>query len=693
MTARSRMRAPRPLLAALGACLVILGGLVACSGSSSSTSVPVTGVTLNLSTLSLTVGDSPVSLVASVSPSNATNTAVIWSSSNAAVAAVSDAGLVTAVAAGTASIAVETKDGAMTATCSVTVVAAAVAVTSISLDKSTLNLVAGAAAAQLVVTLTPSSATNKSVTWLSSDNHVATVSPSGEVTPLAAGSATITVKTSDGTKAATCAVKVTAAPIAVTGVTLDKSELDMTLNSVAPALVATVAPANATDRAISWSSDNAVVATVDAGGVVTAKAAGTATVSVTTHDGSLTASCFVNVTQPSNAVTGVTLDLTRLELVVGALAEKVTATVVPANADNLAVTWASSNAQVATVDSTGVITAVGSGTANVTATTTEGGYVATCSVAVHSDAVTSLVATASLTGQLALAWTDPVDLNATGIQVTIQSTEGSASRSVQIGKKQTAFSGLTIDSSYTFALRVLGASGTSSDEVTATGTPVKVVKLLHSGYAETVNWGNNGQTFYLTDSNGSTSTTETYDCIIGTSVEISDPIHFPAFPMNYRWVLLPGLADSTDPTLVSLKNVAYNKATQVWEETQRYLHVNKAKAEAGTDAIVDSGQYYNWTIGGLHDNSTNNYNAFADLIDVSDAAFNADATFRMIAGTVAGSVSLVWYADSATPRRLLPDYFHVQVRDSSFPIPGDYGTGDYATRSSWVLEDVSTQTP
>ena len=166
--------------------------------------VAVTGVTLNKTATTLTVGETET-LTATVSPSNATNKSVTWSTSNASVATVSN-GKITAKAAGTATITVKTADGNKTATCAVTVKAATVAVTGVSLNKTATTLTVGETET-LTATVSPSNATNKSVTWSTSNASVATVS-NGKITAKAAGTATITVKTADGNKTATCKVTV-----------------------------------------------------------------------------------------------------------------------------------------------------------------------------------------------------------------------------------------------------------------------------------------------------------------------------------------------------------------------------------------------------------------------------------------------------------------------------------------------------
>jgi len=167
----------------------------------------VTGVSLNKTSITLTAGGSEI-LTATVTPSNATNKGVTWSSSNTSVATVDNNGKVTAKAGGTATITVKTNDGNKTATCKVTV---NVAVTGVSLNKTSLTLTVGGSET-LTKTVTPSDATNKGVTWSSSNTSVATVDNNGKVTAKATGTATITVKTNDGNKTATCSVTVKAAP-------------------------------------------------------------------------------------------------------------------------------------------------------------------------------------------------------------------------------------------------------------------------------------------------------------------------------------------------------------------------------------------------------------------------------------------------------------------------------------------------
>ena len=219
--------------------------------------IPVAGVSLDKTSISMTEGDTQT-ITATVIPSNATDKSVTWSSSNTSVATVSSSGVVTAKAAGSATITVTTTDGGKKATCSVTVNAQTVAVTGVSLNKTTMSLVIGGTE-QLTATVSPSNATNKNVSWSSSNTSVATVDSNGNVSAIKVGTAIIKVTTEDCGKTATCSVTVN--PIAVTGVTLNQTSLTMTVGD-SQTLAATVTPSNATDKSVTWSSNNTSVATV-----------------------------------------------------------------------------------------------------------------------------------------------------------------------------------------------------------------------------------------------------------------------------------------------------------------------------------------------------------------------------------------------------------------------------------------------
>ncbi len=262
------------------------------SNETGPTTVAVTGVSLNKQTLSLVEGDSET-LTATVAPSNATNKAVSWKSSDASVASVDNSGKVTAVKAGSATITVTTTDGSKTATCSVTVTAKTIEVNDVGLDKSEMEMVAGDSY-QFTVTLKPDNASDKALSWSSSDENVATVDNSGKVTAISEGKVTITVKTSNPAQSASCDITVKAASIPVTGVNIDSWIINIGVNETA-AIAYTIQPEDATNKDVTFSSDNTDVVAVDSEGTLVGVSSGSAKVTVTTDDGGFSSVCTVNV--------------------------------------------------------------------------------------------------------------------------------------------------------------------------------------------------------------------------------------------------------------------------------------------------------------------------------------------------------------------------------------------------------------
>jgi uncharacterized protein YjdB len=187
-----------------------------------------------------------------------------------------------------------------------------VAVTGVEVFPKDLSLVAGytagLTAADLAATVRPPDATDGAVAWESSDTGVVEVVGAGgldaAVTAVGPGEAVITVRTNDGGKFDTCGVSV-APYVAVTGVTLDKTKMDLWMFTGAPTpmsdtLVATVEPPDATDKAVTWaSSAPGVAAVVGMGGpnatVTAVTPSNIAIITVRTNDGRRTATCTVFV--------------------------------------------------------------------------------------------------------------------------------------------------------------------------------------------------------------------------------------------------------------------------------------------------------------------------------------------------------------------------------------------------------------
>ena len=188
--------------------LLLCSGLALTGCTEEPAPVAVSAITLDANSLELQEGDSQ-SLTATISPSNANNKKVLWISSNSSVATVAE-GVVTAVKAGQATITAKSDDGGKTATCEVSVVAKAVLVESVSLDKTSVELKEGEEVS-LTATVKPGNATNKNVIWSSSNETVASVTD-GKVSALKSGETTITVTTEDGAKTAECKITVKGDP-------------------------------------------------------------------------------------------------------------------------------------------------------------------------------------------------------------------------------------------------------------------------------------------------------------------------------------------------------------------------------------------------------------------------------------------------------------------------------------------------
>lgn len=250
--------------------------------------VEVTSISLDASEKTLTEGES-FTLTATVDPENASDKTITWSSSNPEVASVED-GKVEAIAPGTAIITAATSNG-LTATCTVTVDAKEIAVAGISLDITEKTLTEGDSFT-LTATVEPADASDKTVTWTSSDASVATVAD-GVVTAVAPGAAVITATTANGLNAS-CTVTVEKKFIYATSISLNKTSIEAEVGETV-ALVATVLPDDATEKTVAWSSTDESVATVDQNGNVTIISTGIASIIAATTDGSdLQAECSIS---------------------------------------------------------------------------------------------------------------------------------------------------------------------------------------------------------------------------------------------------------------------------------------------------------------------------------------------------------------------------------------------------------------
>ena len=320
-----------------------------------------------------------------------TNNGLTWRSDNTGIVSVDTSGNITAKSNGTTTITVTTTNGKK-ATCSVTVKTSP---QSISLNNSSLTLdISGTKTSKLNVNFNPTSSnTNNSITWNSDAPGIATVDSSGNVTGVANGTTTIRATTTNG-KVATCSVTVQTSPQSIslnkTNVTLDlvgtqNTDLKVTYNPTTSNV----------QTSITWTSSNPNVASVDSSGNVMGKANGAAVITAETANGKKT-TCNVTV---HTSLQSISLNKNKLafDLSTSHKSEKLQITYSPSSANyNNSVTWKSSNTNVARVDQSGTVTAVGNGGATITATA-QNGYTAQCSVGVSTSIISLSVSPTSKT--------------------------------------------------------------------------------------------------------------------------------------------------------------------------------------------------------------------------------------------------------------------------------------------------------
>ena len=309
--------------------------------------IMVEEISFNKTSVSLKAGET-VTLTATVKPDDATDKTVTWSTSDASVATVND-GVVTAKKVGTATI--TAKAGDKSATCEITVVSTPV--TAVTLNKTSVSLKAGETVT-LTATVKPDDATDKTVTWGSSDESVAKVE-NGIVTAIGKGLSTITAKAGD--TSATCMVTVS---VPVENVTLNKTELVLQKGQE-EVLVALVSPDDATDKTINWSSSNVSVVRVDQNGAVAAEGAGTAV--ITASAGTKSATCTITVTIP---VESISLNMTERTIKVNETV-LLKAEINPSDATTKSIQWSSSDVSIVSVGSNGMVKGLKEGVATITA--------------------------------------------------------------------------------------------------------------------------------------------------------------------------------------------------------------------------------------------------------------------------------------------------------------------------------------
>jgi len=229
-----------------------------------------------------------MTLIPFVTPHTYNKAGLVWTTSDAFVATVSD-GVVSGWKAGRTVITVTDQSGTVMAQCTVSVVVDSRPVTSVAVNNRTMSVNKGSTG-RLSATVSPSTATMKGVTWRSSDENVARVNPNGTIEAVSAGTAVITAISDSGAHTASCAVTIV---IAVESVRLPQTTVTLRVGR-SHQLAPVITPAEASQRTPTYTVANSNIASVSNSGLITARRAGTTTITVSV--GGQTARCTVVVT-------------------------------------------------------------------------------------------------------------------------------------------------------------------------------------------------------------------------------------------------------------------------------------------------------------------------------------------------------------------------------------------------------------
>jgi len=333
---------------------------VASNGLSRSVSVTVgeavRSIGLTLTETVIDIGET-IQINVSFSPSDSLYKELTWRSSNTDVVMVDNRGMITGLSPGTAQVIATAHNGVNEA---VTILVKQ-AVTSIQLvaSKTTINVTEELA---LSATILPQNAFDSSVAWRSSNPNILNVNDTGVVRGLSPGTATIFVAATNGIEAN---ITITVfQPVTSVDLVAPKSTIDV---SETMTIVANVLPTNASEKSITWSSSNPNVLTVDTNGVVRGVSPGTADVKVTTQNG-IEKTIRLTIVQPVSSI-----DLSASKTTINVDETATIFTIIrPINASNTNLTWSSSNPGIVSVSADGVVRGIATGTATVTASSTNG---------------------------------------------------------------------------------------------------------------------------------------------------------------------------------------------------------------------------------------------------------------------------------------------------------------------------------
>lgn len=344
----------------------------------------VNGVSLDLESKEMYVGEN-YRMTYLVSPADASNVEVVWSTTNSSIVTVDSTGMVSAKGVGQAELMIKTVDGAYMDMCTIVVKQKP---TEVKVAVNNLTMNAGEYFYMDAI-VTPANASKEGLVWEISDTSIATIAQNGRITAKAAGKAVVMVKTDNGSTSF-CTLTVLQA---VTGLEINPKKVSIDVGdkfSLAPKFI----PETASNTNVTWESSDEDVASVNQFGDVVGRQGGVAVIECRTDDGGYNAYCIVTVDEK---VTELVIDPEQYKLGLGKT-YKLVATVTNASASNKEIEWYSSDDSIVEVDSKGRIKGISLGYATITAVAMDGSDAeATCEVRVVSEVTGMSMNTTSIT--------------------------------------------------------------------------------------------------------------------------------------------------------------------------------------------------------------------------------------------------------------------------------------------------------
>lgn len=334
--------------------------------------VPVSNISLSKNGDTIKVGETK-KIGASIIPNNATNKTISYSSLNTNIAKVDSSGNVTGIAVGSTYISLVAESKSILYKIDVVNPPKDIKLSNITIPGA-YELTEGGTG-KLTVTYSPSNATNKTITWKSSNNGIVTVDSGGNLKAIAPGSATITATSKDGNHVATSKITVNALDKTLKGISLNKTEIKLEIGKTEK-LTVNYNPNNTDTKGVSWRSSNSTIAKVEEG-VITAIKPGNVEIKVTSDEGNFQAVCKVTVLSPP--IDSISFKNETEEVFLGETVTLETVSV-PVNTMINSPIWTSSDEKIAKIDEFGNLTALKLGTTIITISDKEGKVTASTTV-------------------------------------------------------------------------------------------------------------------------------------------------------------------------------------------------------------------------------------------------------------------------------------------------------------------------